>query len=63
MLFRLRKSIAAAAAESSSVTIDCSLPPAATSKAVAYFSSTLPNSAIVPIIPLNSFLSLHSKRA
>ena len=60
-LFRFKNLIAVAAASSSSVTIDCNLAPAATSKAVAYFSSTLPNSAIVPIMPFNVLSSRHCR--
>ena len=63
MLFRFKNSIASAADLSFSVTIDCSLAPAATSKAVAYSLSTLPNSATVPIIPDNFPSSLHCKMA
>ena len=63
MLLRFKNSIASAAALSSSVTIDCNRAPAATSNAVAYSLSTLPNSATVPIIPDNFPSSRHCKIA
>ena len=63
MLLRFKNSIASAAALSFSVTIDCNRAPAATSNAVAYSLSTLPNSATVPIIPDNLPSSRHCKIA
>jgi chromosome segregation protein len=52
-----------AAAMSFSVTIDCNLAPAATSRAAAYSSSTLPSSAMVPMIPFSFPSSRHCKTA